>query len=62
MSHSWGSWDACSRASTAPTGAVELTHAGGQRMVVYMAPAGTPDHDALILLDHAGQDAIVPAP
>jgi transcriptional regulator with XRE-family HTH domain len=37
---------------------LELNHADGQRLIVYMAEPGTPDHDALILLDQASQDAI----
>jgi transcriptional regulator with XRE-family HTH domain len=38
---------------------LELNQAGGQRLIIYMAEPGTPDHDAMILLDQAGQDAIV---
>jgi hypothetical protein len=40
---------------------LELNHAEGQRLIVFMAAPGTPDHDALILLDQAGQDAAAPA-
>ena len=28
-----------------------LTGTGGQRLVVYLAAPGTPDHDAIVLLD-----------
>jgi MmyB-like transcription regulator ligand binding domain len=35
---------------------LELNHAGGQRLIVFMAEPGTPDHDATLLLDQAGQD------
>jgi hypothetical protein len=31
-----------------------------QRLVVYMAAPGTPDHDAMVLLDRAALD--IPAP
>lgn len=30
-----------------------LTEAGGQRLVIYLAEPGTPDHDAMVLLDLA---------
>ena len=33
---------------------LELTRTDGQRLVVYMAAPGTPDHDAVVLLDLAG--------
>ena len=33
---------------------LELNRAGGQRLVVYLAEPGTPDHDAVVLLDRAG--------
>jgi len=33
---------------------LELTRTDGQRLVVYMAAPGTPDYDAMILLDMAG--------
>jgi transcriptional regulator with XRE-family HTH domain len=32
---------------------LELTRTDGQRLVVYMAAPGTPDHDAIVLLDMA---------
>jgi hypothetical protein len=32
---------------------LELTRTDGQRLVVYMAAPGTPDHDAVVLLDMA---------
>jgi hypothetical protein len=37
----------------------DLNRTGGQRLVVYMAPPGTPDHDAMILLDRADTSALV---
>ena len=40
---------------------LDLNRADGQRLVVYMAAPGTPDHDAMVLLDRAGIDAAVPA-
>lgn len=39
---------------------LDLNRADGQRLVVYMAAPGTPDHDAMVLLDRAGLDATVP--
>ena len=33
---------------------LELTRTDGQRLVVYMAAPGTPDYDAVVLLDLAG--------
>src|SRR5215469_463366 len=33
---------------------LELTRTDGQRLVAYMAAPGTPDHDAVVLLDLAG--------
>jgi len=33
---------------------LELTRTDGQRLVVYMAAPGTPDYDAVVLLDMAG--------
>ena len=30
----------------------------GQRITIYLAPAGTPDHDAMVLLDMAGLDSL----
>jgi len=33
---------------------LELTRTDGQRLVVYMATPGTPDYDAVVLLDMAG--------
>jgi transcriptional regulator with XRE-family HTH domain len=41
---------------------LELNHAEGQRLIVFMAAPGTPDHDAMILLDQAGQAATGAAP
>jgi hypothetical protein len=32
---------------------LDVARADGQRVIVYLAPAGTPDHDAMILLDRA---------
>jgi transcriptional regulator with XRE-family HTH domain len=40
---------------------LDLNRADGQRLVVYMAAPGTPDHDAMVLLDRVGLDATVPA-
>ncbi|NUR60232.1 MAG: helix-turn-helix domain-containing protein [Catenulispora sp.] len=34
--------------------AMELAHTGGQRMIVYYTVPGTPDHDAVTLLDMIG--------
>ena len=34
--------------------AMELVNSDGQRMIAYYAEPGTPDHDALVLLDMAG--------
>jgi transcriptional regulator with XRE-family HTH domain len=36
---------------------LELTRTDGQRLVVYMAAPGTPDHDAMVLLDMASSAA-----
>ena len=36
---------------------LDLNRADGQRLVVYMAPQGTPDHDAMVLLDRVGLEA-----
>jgi transcriptional regulator with XRE-family HTH domain len=33
---------------------LDVNRADGQRIVAYLAPPGTPDHDALVLLDRAG--------
>ena len=33
---------------------MELANSDGQRMIAYYAEPGTPDHDALVLLDMAG--------
>jgi len=33
---------------------LELTRTDGQRLVVYMPAPGTPDYDAVVLLDMAG--------
>jgi transcriptional regulator with XRE-family HTH domain len=41
---------------------LELTRTDGQRLVVYMAAPGTPDHDALVLLDMAGSAEIDAVP
>jgi transcriptional regulator with XRE-family HTH domain len=41
---------------------LELNHAEGKRLIVFMAAPGTPDHDAMILLDQAGQAATGAAP
>lgn len=35
-------------------------HADGQRLIVFMVERRTPDHDAMLLLDQAGQDAQTP--
>lgn len=32
---------------------MQLTETDGQRLVVYLAEPGTPDHDAMVLLDLA---------
>jgi transcriptional regulator with XRE-family HTH domain len=40
---------------------LDLNRAGGQRLVIYMAPPGTPDHDAMLLLDRADTTALVPS-
>jgi transcriptional regulator with XRE-family HTH domain len=40
---------------------LDLNRADGQRLVVYMTPPGTPDHDAMVLLDHADTAALVPS-
>jgi hypothetical protein len=32
---------------------LSLNRAQGQRLIVYMAPPGSPDHDAMTLLDFA---------
>jgi transcriptional regulator with XRE-family HTH domain len=37
---------------------LNLNQTGGQRMVVYLAPLGSPEHDAMCLLDRADLDAI----
>ena len=33
---------------------LDVNRAGGQRLVVYLAEPGTPEHDAMVLLDRAG--------
>jgi len=38
---------------------LDLAGTGGQRLIVYMAPPGTPDHDAIVLLDRADTTALV---
>jgi transcriptional regulator with XRE-family HTH domain len=35
-----------------------LNRTDGQRIVIYMAPAGTPDHDAMTLLDLTAPDVV----
>lgn len=40
---------------------LDVNRAGGQRLVVYMAPPGTPDHDAMLLLDRADTTALAPS-
>jgi len=40
---------------------MDLNRTGGQRLVVYMAPPGTPDHDAMVLLDRADDSALLPS-
>jgi transcriptional regulator with XRE-family HTH domain len=32
----------------------DVNHADGQRLIAYVAAPGTPDHDAMVLLDRAG--------
>lgn len=39
-----------------------LTGTDGQRIVIYLATAGTPDHDAMVLLDMASSGQAAPAP
>lgn len=39
---------------------LELNHADGQRLIVFMAEPGTTDHDAMLLLDQTSQDAQTP--
>jgi transcriptional regulator with XRE-family HTH domain len=39
---------------------LNLTRSDGQRLVVYAAEPGTPDHDAMVLLDRADLTASVP--
>ena len=38
---------------------IDLNRAGGQRLVVYLAEPGTPDHDAMVLLDRADDPALL---
>ena len=33
---------------------LDVNRAGGQRLITYLAAPGTPDHDAMVLLDRAG--------
>jgi hypothetical protein len=33
---------------------LDVNRAGAQRLIAYMAAPGTPDHDAMVLLDRAG--------
>lgn len=40
---------------------LDVNRAGGQRLVVYLAPPGTPDHDAMLLLDRTDTTALVPS-
>jgi transcriptional regulator with XRE-family HTH domain len=35
---------------------LDINRTDGQRMVIYMAPPGTPDHDAMVLLDRLALD------
>jgi hypothetical protein len=39
---------------------LELTRTDGQRLVIYMATPGTPDYDAMVLLDMAAFAAGTP--
>lgn len=39
---------------------LSLNRAQGQRLIVYMAPPGSPDHDAMTLLDLAVTEEVVP--
>jgi hypothetical protein len=32
----------------------DVNRADGQRLIAYVAAPGTPDHDAMVLLDRAG--------
>ena len=41
---------------------LELNRADGQRLIVFVAEPGTPDHDAIVLLDRAGSVDSVPLP
>lgn len=38
---------------------LDVNRADGQRLIAYVAGPGTPDHDAMVLLDRAG--ALAPA-
>lgn len=39
---------------------LDLSRAVGQRLVVYLAEPGTPEHDAVVLLDQLDMSALVP--
>ncbi len=41
---------------------LELTRTDGQRLVVYMGTPGTPDYDAMVLLDMTGFAGAASAP
>ena len=41
---------------------MEINHTGGGRLVVYSAEPGTPDHDAMVLLDMEGAAALADTP
>lgn len=41
---------------------MQLTETDGQRLVVYLAEPGTPDHDAMVLLDLASTPSTAEAP
>ena len=41
---------------------LELTRTDGQRLVAYMAAPGTPDYDAVVLLDLAGFPDVAATP
>jgi transcriptional regulator with XRE-family HTH domain len=41
---------------TLPYETLDLNHADGQRIVAYLAEPGTPEHDAMILLERAERD------
>jgi len=41
---------------------MEINHTGGGRLVVYSAEPGTPDHDAMVLLDMEAAAALAGQP